>query len=843
MSGPARCTSQSPRTVLREGWSLCATDALDADVDAVPPESAWFPIPALLPVAAALRALQQWSLDHPARRFDAQDWWYRLEFDVPQAQAVQATVLGFDGLATLAQVWLNDEPLLTSNNMFVAHTCEVGHLLKATGNVLLLRFQALDRQLAKRRPRPRWRAPMVEHQQLRWFRTTLLGRTPGWSPPAALVGPWKDIWLEQRAPVTVQDLALRAELQGTRGLVHCQVQFANPGAQSITSVQLQVSRGTWVHSQALTANPAGFAGQLDVADVAPWWPHTHGEPALYEARLVLRLAGRDQDQVIELQRLGFRTLSLDTAEGNFALRVNGVSIFCRGACWTPLDVVTLRSPATACQAAVVQARQAGMNMLRVTGTMVYEEASFFEACDAQGMLVWQDFMLANMDYPSNDADFMASLQLEARQQLQLWQARPSLAVLCGNSEVEQQAAMWGAPREQWVSVELDGALATLCQTHLPDVPYWPSSAHGGSFPHLGNVGTTSYYGVGAYLRGFDDARRSALKFASECLAFANVPPDSTLQRMPGGLATRAHHASWKARSPRDLGAGWDFDDVRDFYLARVFAVDPAQLRYADHERYLSLSRMATGEAMAAAFTEWRRPGSSCQGALVLFLRDFWPAAGWGLIDDAGLPKACYHALKRSLQPEAVLLTDEGGNGLFAHVLNESPHSQSYTLEIACWRDGDVRVASGVRELTLAAHGAHSLSCLDVLGHFMDLSYAYRFGPMPCDAVVATLCAATGEMVSQTFYFPGGLQARQERTVGLEVQCRMLDARTAEVSVQTGQLAVGVHFQLPGYVADDEYFHLAPGARRSVMLRSTEPRTLAGEVCAINARTLVPLRCS
>ena len=42
-----------------------------------------------------------------------------------------------------------------------------------------------------RRPRPRWRAPMVEHQQLRWFRTTLLGRTPGWSPPAAPVGPWR----------------------------------------------------------------------------------------------------------------------------------------------------------------------------------------------------------------------------------------------------------------------------------------------------------------------------------------------------------------------------------------------------------------------------------------------------------------------------------------------------------------------------------------------------------------------------------------------------------------------------------------------------------------------------
>ena len=216
------------------------------------------------------------------------------------------------------------------------------------------------------------------------------------------------------------------------------------------------------------------------------------------------------------------------------------------------------------------------------------------------MLVWQDFMFANMDYPAQEPAFLASVQREARQQLRRLQARPCLAVLCGNSEVEQQAAMWGAPREQWCCALFEQTLAELSAEHCPHTPYWPSSAHGGAFPHQADAGTTSYYGVGAYLRPLDDARRADLKFATECLAFANIPGAAALERMPGGLATRVHHPAWKARSPRDLGAGWDFDDVRDHYLKLLFGVDPQQLRYADHDRYLALGRIATGEAMAAS---------------------------------------------------------------------------------------------------------------------------------------------------------------------------------------------------------------------------------------------------
>src|SRR5581483_5225926 len=368
-------------------------------------------------------------------------------------------------------------------------------------------------------------------------------------------------------------------VEGSAGWVEVSCSVSPVGANtpsarvSALGVRLLITRGGDRYSIPLPRQADNtYRGRLDIPNVLLWWPHTHGEPALYDAHLAISLDGSDTntDIDVDLGRIGFRTLTLDTTAGDFALSVNGVPVFCRGACWTPPDPVSLDCDLESLRQTLEQVRAAGMNMLRVGGTMVYESDAFLDLCDANGILLWQDFMFANMSYPEGDPAFSASVREEARQQLGRLAGRPCLAVLCGNSEGEQQSAMWGAPRDSWSAPLFHETLAQLAREARPDVPYWPSSAHGGEFPHQGNTGTTSYYGVGAYLRPLEDARRSEVRFASECLAFANIPEDKTLARMPGGPAIRCHHPAWKARTPRDLGAGWDFDDVRDHYLARPF---------------------------------------------------------------------------------------------------------------------------------------------------------------------------------------------------------------------------------------------------------------------------------
>jgi beta-mannosidase len=829
------------RQALTTGWELCSTppDTHRSPEDLARAPSQWLSAHAPATAAACLRAANLWSLDAPPRRFDAEDWWYRLRFSAPLRESHEELVLGFDGLATVADAWLNGVPLLSSDNMFLAHERVIDAPLSGA-NELIIRFRALDRLLEAKRPRPKWRAPMVENQQLRWFRTTLLGRTPGWSPPAAPVGPWRGVWLETRAAIRVPSLVVRSGVEGATGWVEVTAtleSMAHGGA--ITDVALVVTRGAdRRHSIALQLTAGSAGGRLEIPDVALWWPHTHGEPALYEARLEITVTPDETALQVDLGQIGFRTISLDTQAGDFALRINGVPVFCRGACWTPPDPVSLDTPADALRSALEQVRAAGMNMLRVGGTMVYESDAFLELCDANGILLWQDFMFANMEYPESDAGFAASVAAEARQQLGRLATHPCLTLLCGNSEGEQQAAMWGAPRESWSPRLFHEQLAQLSRELCPEVPYWPSSAHGGSFPHQGNSGTTSYYGVGAYLRPLEDARRAEVRFASECLAFANIPEERTLAKMPGGAAIRCHHPAWKARTPRDLGAGWDFDDVRDHYLKLLFKVEPLELRYADHERYLALSRVVSGEVMAKVLAEWRRKRSTCRGALIWFWRDLWCGAGWGVVDALGTPKAAYHYIRRASQPIALAISDEGGNGLYLHVTNEHAAPLVATLELKLYRGGEIGVGSATRTLTLPARDTAELAAADLFEGFLDLSYAYRFGPPPHDLVVATVTDSSDSVLAQAFHMVGGLQASRDFDIGLSATA-IARGDTFDLKITTRRFAQSVWIESEGFRADDAYFHLAPGGEKTLSLARIpheSERPLRGRVHALNALT-------
>ena len=557
-----------------------------------------------------------------------------------------------------------------------------------------------------------------------------------------------------------------------------------------------------------------------------------------------RVARRSQASI--WGRLRFAPSRLSTKDGDFAIRVNGTPIFCRGACWTPLDPVTLDADPAAIDETLEQVRAAGMNMLRIGGTMVYESDDFYDACDAQGIMIWQDLMFANMDYPMDDAAFAESVNEEVRQSLTRLSTHPCLTVLCGNSEVEQQAAMWGAARELWSPALFHEVIAKHAATLCPDVPYWPSSAHGGAFPHMNDAGSTSYYGVGAYLRPMDDARRSQVKFASECLAFANVPELPTLAAMPGGLSVKVHHPGWKARSPRDLGAGWDFDDVRDHYLAELFKVDPLKLRYADHERYLALSRIASAEVMAASFSEWRRRASVCGGALIWFLRDLWPGAGWGIIGSDAVPKAPYYYLRRALQPVGVWLSDEGNNGVSVHVANEMAGPWDAQLELALYRNGESLVARHDRALRLDARQSQSLPAAEWFDGFRDLSNAYRFGPPSHDLIVATLRSERLAASVQSVYFPLGLPSHAAADVGLAAKAIAQSDGSYQLTIASRAFAHAVAVETDGFRADDQYFHIAPGEQRQVSLRpipGAKIRTLRGQVSALNAQAAANIQLS
>jgi beta-mannosidase len=835
---------------LSGGWQAAATPPEEPSDPAEVDEQSWFPARVPGTAAAAMRDAGLWR--HGVDRdFDAEDWWFRTSFHAQVAGEGEEVVLRLGGIATVAEVYLNGQRVLESDSMFATHALDVGALLRGE-NELTIRCRALAPLLGeRRRPRARWRSRLVAQGNLRFFRTMLLGRAPGFAPGPAVVGPWREACLERRRRIVVEELDLRPRVSGQQGRLTVRaclrsLDGSQPGAAEI---ELTSSAGAWRAPLVLTVRgeAVDVEGDLLLPDVALWWPHTHGEPALYEARLIV---SRPQESlIVDAGRIGFRSLSFGRSEDHDVevdgvdLHVNGVPVFARGCVWTPVDAVGMAPSPASLRAALEQVRDAGMNLVRIPGTSAYEEEAFHDLCDELGVLLWQDFMFANLDYPISDDEFRAAVTHEAEQVLGGLAYRPSLAVVCGNSEIEQQVAMLGLDPSLGRGELFGELLPTLVRESGADALYIPSAPCGGDLPFRPDRGVSNYYGVGGYRRPLEDARRAEVRFAAECLAFSNVPDEAAIEEMlpdaPGDLVV--HHPRWKAGVPRDSGTGWDFEDVRDHYLELLFGVRPAELRRVDHERYLELSRVLTGEVMAEVFGEWRRAGSPCSGGLVLWLRDIVPGAGWGVIDERGEPKVAYHHLRRALAPVAVWTTDEGLSGVHAHVANDRPTPLHARLRIALYRDFEHRVGEAEEMIELAPHSVRRWDVEALLGRFVDAAWAYRFGPPAQDLIVASLEAAheDGALISQSVRFPAGrpLASETGSDLGLAASARVLDDGVVQVTVRTARFAYGVRVCTPGFQASDDAFSVEPAGERSVLLSARERgATFAGGwLTAVNLR--------
>ncbi|WP_322051190.1 glycosyl hydrolase 2 galactose-binding domain-containing protein [Paraburkholderia bannensis] len=804
-------------------WRCVSTRAgacdLPSALDACTNAADWLDAPVPGTVASALRAAGKLDIEH-APPLASQDHWYRTTLDGAGTRRLR-----LHGLASIAEVWLDDTLLLDSASMFVAHDLEFELHGTAT---LALCFRSLDAALGARRTRARWRPRLVSPPALRNVRTTLLGHMPGWCPSVHAAGPWRPIEVLGDAPDAFDHADIATTMDGDDGIVDVTLRFVNahdgtqPATLHCSGAKVSLA---WQDAQTLR-------GTLRVPKVERWWPHTHGTPTRHA--LTLRLAQRE----IALGEMGFRSLEVDRgADGaGFALRINGTPVFCRGACWTSADLVTLAGSEAQLEHTFALARDAGMNIIRVGGTMVYESDAFYRLADAYGVLVWQDFAFANFDYPT-DAAFTAEVETEATQFLARTRRYAALAVVCGGSEADQQGAMFGLPPEMREQALFTQQLPAIVARERPDVAYVTNSPSGGTWPFSTRTGVTHYYGVSAYQRPLDDVRRSQVRFASECLAFANVPDDATLHDALGTI--HAHDPRWKNAVPRDPGAGWDFDDVRDHYVRTLFGVEPSSVRYEDPQRYLDLSRAVVAELMIDVFSEWRRAGSSCGGGLVWQLQDLRAGAGWGVIDACGRPKSAWHALAQVLNPVQAVITDEGLNGLDIHLVNERDQALALQLELVCLRDGAVSVVQASRAVELAPRSVQRVSAADLLGRFFDFTHAYRFGPRTHDVTLVTLRdPASGAVISEAFHLPER-RVLERHDLGI-VATPQRAAHGWQLVVEARRFARGVHIADAHYRACRDWFPLAPGRPVTIDLlpldanADIDARAPDGEVRAINA---------
>jgi beta-mannosidase len=804
--------------MLDDGWEYAPGN----DSDTIPTRACWRPVGRKTTVGAVVDAV---NVGYPSGIDDREHWFGCDVFLVADGETGCATFLRLAGVATIAEFSWNGVVVGHSDSMFREHMIDVTRHVRPGRNRLDIRVLSLTDCLAKRKPvRTRWKTRLVEDQKLRTVRTTLLGRTTGWSPPTTVLGLWRSVsLLRVNEPVVVVN-DMRTYLTGDDGTVSGAVELLVPRHLDVTAASIElgferirvstasctVERLPSTSGDFHAVNAGGavrikVSGQASFADPQRWWPHTHGAQPLYEVSIrVEDSSGRLT--VLPLGSTGFRTIGVDSGADmrGFGLVVNGRRVFARGGAWFPLDPTTFSADVNALRERLTLVRDGGHNLIRISGTTAYESEEFYSLCDELGLLVWQDLPLANFDYPVDDA-FTDGLSSEVITFLRRVALTPALVIVCGNSEVQQQAAMMGIATEAAESGPLTETCRRLVEGDRRGLVFVPSSPTGGHLPFSSDAGIAHYFGVGAYRRPLTDARHAGVRFAAECLALSNVPVPSMVRSVIGDGIASPGNPRWKERIPRDRGAGWDFEDVRDFYARELFDLDLADVRYTDPERYLSVARAVSCAVIEHTLAEWRRTESSCQGALLWTLNDLWPGAGWGLIDSGGQPKAAYWGAKRALSARTVLAVDEGLNGLDLHLHNDGPVTVEGRLHVTAVR-GTLTVHSGSVDVAVSAHGSERLRVDSIFGQFTDPTYAYRFGPRAVDAISAVWADAEDRVLGRCSYVPSGERLAVDPALVLEGEARWLSAARF----------VTVDFGAWRPVASDDHFTLLPDGRPHVV---------------------------
>ena len=138
--------------------------------------------------------------------------------------------------------------------------------------------------------------------------------------------------------------------------------------------------------------------------------------------------------------------------------VNGVPIFAKGSNWIPADSFPTRISDDTLEGLIRSAAETHQNMLRVWGGGFYEEERFYDLCDRYGILVWQDFIFSCSIYPLDEPDFVENVRVEAVENIRRLRHRASLALWCGNNEMEWGWAELGLEQRPGASQDLEGRL-------------------------------------------------------------------------------------------------------------------------------------------------------------------------------------------------------------------------------------------------------------------------------------------------------------------------------------------------------------------------------------------------
>ncbi len=742
------------------------------------------------------------------------DWIYERRFSVTEAFLEHEHVeLVAEGLDTLTEIQINGNVLATTDNMFRCYRFPLNDRLKAGENSICVTFRSPLPLLAEKhakRPLTTWNVNEAAYASRGYIRKMACSFGWDWGLMGATAGIWKPINLEAWDAAKLDNVRLQQVHEDGLVRLHVVPEFLGAPAAN-EQVRVIVEKDSAVVCD--DAGPADKALTCTLTNPTLWFPNSLGSQPLYTVR-ILYTTGDGSVRGQLARRIGLRTLALvreaDEYGESFTFSINGRKAFMKGANWIPAELYPSAVDRQRLRPLLVAARDSHMTMLRVWGGGIYESEDFYDLCDELGLLVWQDFAFACGSYPLDDPTFVENARMEAIDNIRRLRHRASLALWCGNNELEQ-GIVGGEnyedgrmPWKDYVAF-FDGVLGATTAEYDGVTPFWPGSPH---TPAPGdrldfndnNRGDTHMWSVWFGGKPFEAQRQWTTRFMSE-FGFQSFPEMKTIEAFtePEDRNLTSYIMDFHQRS----GPG---NKTILSYIASWFLM-PNSLAST-----VTLSQLSQALCVEFATEHLRRIQPRSMGVLYWQLNDLWPAPTWSSIDYFGRWKALQHFARRFNEPLHVSLLEhtESTPQMAIHLSNQRLDSTEADVHWRVVTTSGVTVEQGSLRVLIPAQTNEEITRLDcetLIQKFGRRSLLfYSWAQRSEDSQTA--------IVMNSFSRPKHLTLEDP---GLESQTVTHDETRVDITLQTQRPALWVRLSHPDPATEfsDNYFHLLPGQPKTI----------------------------
>lgn len=605
-----------------------------------------------------------------ALKFMEQEYEYVLVFSVEdRILSKDRVLLHFDGIDTLADIYMNENLLGHADNMHRTWEFDVKKYLRTANNSLKVIFHSPTRYIKEKYEEHQLEGTSDAMRGFPYLRKAHCMFGWDWGPRIPDAGLWRGVSLlaydvariesayimqahkedyvkltvdvnletacgqEIACPCSEDDLLMKAYPELSN--ISCFVEIFAPNGEKLVS-QDNLEEITIDHPQL-------------------WWPAGLGGQPLYTVCISLCYNGK----VIDTweRRIGLRTMAMtirkDAYGESFAQTVNGVEFFAMGADYIPEDNLISRTNPKRTRCLLEDARAANFNSIRVWGGGYYPEDWFYDACDELGLIVWQDFMFACAVYDLTD-EFEENIIAEFKDNIKRLRHHASLGLWCGNNEMEmfvKQGEWVTSPKEQSDYVKMyEYILPKVLKEYDPATFYWPASpSSGGAFdePNDENRGDVHYWEVWHGNKPITEYRKFYFRYLSE-FGFQSFPALKTIESFTLPEDRNVYSYVMEKHQRNNAANGKIANYMSQTYLYPT-----------SFEIFVYASQLLQAQAMRYGVEHFRRWRGRCMGTIIWQLNDCWPVASWSSIDYYGRWKALHYYEKRFFAPVLLSCEEEG----------------------------------------------------------------------------------------------------------------------------------------------------------------------------------------